>query len=123
MRVSPAVVAPFCGLALLLSAGEIKAGSPGDTATCEGYDPESGSWNPTGDLVVRRSEHTAILLSDGSVLAVGGAERGAVGPADRTEQYDPAIGEWAEVGRLHVGRMWHTATLLSDGNVLVAGGI
>lgn len=121
MRVSPVTVAAFFGLAALMVVPEITAGLPGATASAELYDPGSGGWSATGDMVVRRSQHTATLLSDGTVLAVGNSGDSG-GAAARAEQYDPATGKWGEVGSLHVGRTWHTATLLPNGNVLVAGG-
>src|SRR5438132_8142879 len=71
--------------ATLLNNGEILfAGGESDTpdsgsilASAELFDPGSGQFAATASMNVARTEHTATLLSDGSVLVAGG--RGAAG--------------------------------------------
>ena len=41
-------------------------------ATTEIYDLEKGSWTLGNGLAVARSNHTATLLNDGTVLVTGG---------------------------------------------------
>jgi N-acetylneuraminic acid mutarotase len=58
------------------------------------YDPDTGSWTFTANMVQARSGHTATLLSDGKVLVAGGyrshPEAGEyLGSA---ELYDPGSG-------------------------------
>ncbi len=76
--------------ATLLASGKVLITGGYDTSytrlfTAELYDPDSGSFSPTGDLTAPRAGHIAILLADGTVLIVGG------GPAN-AETYDPDSG-------------------------------
>jgi N-acetylneuraminic acid mutarotase len=73
-------------------------------------------------LSVRRSAHTATLLTNGKVLVVGGITNNGVS-ISITELYDPITGSWSLTGSLLTARSGHTATLLQDGRVLVVGGI
>ena len=85
--------------------------------SAELYEPLTARWSRTRNLYNARYDHTATLLSNGTVLVAGGAQQdfGIVA----CEFYDPASGTWTETGNLNVGRFRQTATLLADGRVLV----
>jgi Big-like domain-containing protein/putative Ig domain-containing protein/galactose oxidase-like protein/Kelch motif protein len=86
----------------------------------------SGVWQSTGSMAAMRANHTATLLTNGSVLAaggqylVGGATWEMLGSA---EIYNPTAGTWTATGSMTTARTNFTATLLPNGTVLVAGGM
>src|SRR5258705_593649 len=117
--------------ATLLPNGKVlgAGGANGDffftaTKSAELYDPATGTWTLTGNLIMPRSNHRATLLPNGKVLVAGGIDWDEGGPIyDSPELYDPATGIWSATGSLSTARCDHTATLLANGKVLVAGGL
>jgi hypothetical protein len=106
---------------VLLAGGEEFTVDPETTtviSSVELYDPGTDGFAPATSLIVKRENHTATLLEDGTVLIAGGS--GST-PAS-AELYEPDTGEFVPTGFLATLRESHTATLLPNGQVLIAGG-
>lgn len=67
-----------------------------------------------------RSQHTATLLQDGTVLLIGGVPGNEA--FSSTEIFDPSTESFIAGPNLLLRRVLHAATLLPDGRVLVTGG-
>jgi hypothetical protein len=105
--------------ATLLTNGMVLVTGGGyDIATCELYNPATGTWTSVQDVPYGRSEHSATLLPDGRVLVAGGRN---LSSSQRAAIFDPLIGRWKVMPETHVGRGF-TATLLTNGRVLFADG-
>ncbi len=79
------------------------------------------SWTATALMSTGRTHFAAVLLGDGSVLAVGGRGTGNTFPAS-AERYDPLTNTWSSAGSMSAGREWVRATMLGNGKVLATGG-
>ena len=111
---------------LLLSGKVLITGGENETAWLNSallYDPSTGTFTPTGNMVSARAFHTSTLLQDGTVLITGG-EQGTGLPLLKTaELYDPITGRFTQTSHLMtIARENHTATLLLDGRVVIEGG-
>jgi hypothetical protein len=73
------------------------------------YDPSTGGFYPTGDMITARAGHSATLLPDGRVLIIGGG----------AELYDPSTGIFTAAGGTTT--ISGVATLLKNGKVLITG--
>jgi hypothetical protein len=76
----------------VLIAGSQRTGIDGGSAisSAEVYDPATGAFAPTGDMVSSRFGHTATLLTDGTALIAGGTANRTGAPGALAEIYTPA---------------------------------
>jgi N-acetylneuraminic acid mutarotase len=93
-----------------------------ELGTAEIFDPKTGRWTATGNMITPRAQGgPAVLLSDGTVLVPGGGGDGdtLLGSA---EIYDPARGEWRSTTSMPEPRVGFAAVPLRDGRVFLVGG-
>ena len=131
---SPATTVPLSAVAWLLAAALIGFVVACDTIPAADTEseieetvssaptpkPQIGSPDAPGSSIEARTEHTATLMPDGTILAVAGA--GDDDELTSAEYYDPSTGLWTLVGPISEARAGHTATLLADGRVLIVAG-
>ncbi len=104
----------------VLAAGGNDGISPGGyAATAELYTPATGKWAFTGSMSTARMNHTATLLTTGTVLVADGL--GATGLLTSAELYHPGTGTWTATGSTRQTGSYATV-LLPDGQVLTIGG-
>ena len=85
---------------------------------------QEGMFVTTGSMNTGRTEHTATLLNNGTVLIAGGPgsrHRTWLLSISQRRAYNPATGAFTLTGVMSTARTEHTATLLNNGTVLVAG--
>ena len=78
-------------------------------------------------MIVPRTGFDAVVLGDGTVLAVGDDFSCMPGPAvagsEKAERYDPAADAWAEVASLNKPRKEPATVVTAEGAALVVGGL
>jgi len=98
--------------------------------TAEIYNPATGQFALTGSsnsgatiMTTPRKNHTATLLSNGTVALVGGVDNSG-NPLSSAEIYDPESGTFSALAsQMSQSRSFHTANLLASGLLLIAGGV
>ena len=112
------------GMVLIAGGAGGKNGGGLATATAELYDPATGTFTLTENMVSAHEAHTATLLNNGMVLIAGGNNLvfGVGKVQGNAELYDPITGIFTPTGSMSSAREYHTATLLNNGTVLIAGG-
>jgi hypothetical protein len=88
------------------------------------FDPTTGEFRPTGDMVVPRQKHAMARLPDGKVLVVGGSSGSRRESYTGTEIYDPSTGDFSPGPDMHWARhkLRDAVATLPSGSLLVAGG-
>jgi hypothetical protein len=101
------------------------SGAENDPSTAELYDPASGTWSATGNMLKPMAGFPPTLLRDGRVLVGDAFEDRPDHEVVGAELYDPATGTWSSTGKLATIGNWlgqtSRATLLADGRVLLSG--
>src|ERR1700722_13416430 len=80
-----------------------------------------GTVHSTTPMLDPRSDHSATLLPDGTVLIAGGMRRNQDFYRS-AEIFDPLKNQFHRVGDMSIARVGHAAILLSSGKVLIFGG-
>jgi hypothetical protein len=111
---------------VLVAGGFATAASSAPTNLADIYYPNTQIFEPTAPMNVARANHTATLMSDGTILVVGGQTTSG-NFVSSAEVYSSTMVTWSPVAPIGGGAGtplgYHTATLLQDGRVLVVGGI
>jgi hypothetical protein len=106
---------------VLIAGGNGPGMDQAPVASAEIYDPASGTFSPTGSMVVARNRAGATLLADGRVLIAGG-EDAQFNPVATVEIYDPKTGRFSSAGSMQVGTFAPAEVItLRDGRVFLAG--
>jgi sugar lactone lactonase YvrE len=93
-------------------------------ASAELYDPATGSFTATGNMLFPRAGHAAVRMRDGKVLIVEGISSWNTSPDEFltvAELYDPVTGTFSATGTAHVQRRLPMVVLLNDGKALLTG--
>jgi hypothetical protein len=83
------------------------------------YDPGTGAITAAASMNIGRAQHTAIMMTDGSVLIAGGFNDHYL---KSMETYNPADGSFTATADMTTARSGAAAALLQGGNVLIIGG-
>ena len=109
------------GADVVVLGGLDAAGKP--VGAAELFKPLSQTFAPQAPaMLVPRSQHRAVLLTDNSILVIGGLDATGA-PVRRLERFDVDTG-FVDAGTLPdgAGALDFSATKLPDGRVLIAGG-
>lgn len=102
---------------VLIVGGSDERDGQGRYRSAEIYDPTTGVFTATGDMLLARYkiQDAVVPVGDGLVLVAGGASSG--------ELFDPSTGQFRPVGgAANLGWSFGAAVPLRDGTVLVSGG-
>ncbi|MEW6747402.1 MAG: kelch repeat-containing protein [Planctomycetota bacterium] len=117
------------GIVLYFQALDLGSSGPPSVGASNQYrmtlqEPRTFAAPVGGDMLAKRSGHTATVLGDGTILVAGGSSISIFDPdgLHAAEIYRPDKESFEGAGNMINGRTWHTATLLLDGRVLLAGG-
>ena len=115
------------GRVLLAGGGEsvgdlLQQGSGQNSASAEIFDPATRKFSPVAnDMLTGRINHTATLLSDGTVLLAGGSET-VLTTLSFADVFSPATNSFSTTAGEGTPAFFLAAASLQNGSVLLAGG-
>lgn len=112
---------------VLMAGGTSAAGEETQTKSAEIYDPSTGTFAATGDMIGEHQCHQAKLLGNGKVLIAGGSGSGRINRVPDAELYDPTMGTFTATGQYLTDTSLYgfnscqgaELTLLPDGRVFI----
>jgi hypothetical protein len=116
---------------VLVAGGDQESDNEVDLNSAEIYNPATGKFTEAGYMETPRTQFSATLLGNGSVLVAGGSNVGQF--VNSAELYEPATNTFRATGSMTVARasdsdsphtIWTTlyTSPLADGRVLFVGG-
>lgn len=119
-RTRHASVALPNGLVMAIGGVNPKVGKKGLTLnSVQMYDPVSNVWFNAAPLQTARSEHAAVALPDGRVVALGGFHDHSL---SSVEVYDPVSDVWTYAAPMPSRRQGHAAVLAGEYIIITGGG-
>jgi hypothetical protein len=111
----------------VLIAGGVGSGTPSNVLvrSAELYDPATGTFTTTGDMITGRNSPLLTTLPDGKILVSNGHDSvtGTTGaPIQSIEIYDPATGIFTGAGDTLVAQNFNRVTRLDSGKIIFVGG-
>jgi hypothetical protein len=101
--------------------------SPTSTSSATASPISFAAWRSAAPMIQPRTGFDAVVLGDGTVLAVGDDQACFPGPAapgsERAERYDPVADTWVEVPSLNKPRKEPATVVTSEGLAMVLGGL
>jgi len=111
----------------VLIVGGVGSGNPNNVLvkSAELYDPATGIFTTTGEMITGRNNPLLTPLPDGKILVSNGHD--SVGattgtPIQTIEIYDPATGKFTAAGNTLVARYGNRVTRLDNGKTIFVGG-
>lgn len=127
VSVAPATVAPAATASVSQPVTSPPSSTPGSSASAAPSPVAIAEWRSAARMSRPRTGFDAVVLGDGSVLAVGddfGCTPGGAAPgSERAERYDPSTDAWASAASLNKPRKEPATVVQADGSALVIGGL
>jgi hypothetical protein len=113
----------YTGMVLIF--GGVGSGSPSNIVlnSAELYDPETGTFTATGNMITARNNPLVTMLPNGKILIQGGSsDTAGTTPIQSVEIYDPATGKFTAADDTLVARLWNRIVRLDNGKTIFVGG-